>query len=195
MPGMHLQLADGKEGISFEMREHYIGVPCSDGWAYLREDLLDGLTDAELLNLLEMQPNLGGIGDWFNKLRERRQQRKAEKIASGTDLISRLGGIFGGLFGGGRGQSQGMTTTDCELIYNTDAEVAACVAQASAGNMSSGDLAYLLSQISGGVRGGQGRGLSWNFGASQWWQNPATLIAITAGGLGLVYIGSKILKK
>lgn len=92
---MYLQLADGSITTPpANFQEFYIWVPASDGsgGVWLREDQLDHLSDAELYMILQQQPTMSGIKDWFNRIRARKDARneaKVNKINAKADRISR----------------------------------------------------------------------------------------------------------
>ena len=170
---MYLQLADSPAYLgqaSPDLLEYMVAIPNQDGgMSWVREDMLDDVPDEVLYQILQSQPHMAGIKDWFGRMRERRQQRKTErrdfkttKLQMRQERQAQRQQAFGGIIGkvtdaiGGR-------QAPMEPAYGTRG------------------VTDLFPQITGGA----------NIGVSQWWQNPAVLIGGAVVVLGGIYLLTK----
>lgn len=122
---MYLALADnspaylGANTPPAKLLEYMVQVPTEDGGViWVREDMLDELSDQELYMLLQQQPHLSGIKDMFGRMRARKQDRKAERGIKRTErkagrrkffsgIVDKVGGIIGGVTGRDEMQTRG----------------------------------------------------------------------------------------
>lgn len=160
---MYLELADGLPPHTMsqpnaDLLEHMIAIPTDTGeLVWVREDQLDDVPDEVLYQILQQQPHMAGIKDWFARIRKRRQerrakrhQRKMEKMKLRTQrqkqrqgMFSNIAGKIGSIFGGGQDGGQPPQQRD------------------------------IFPQVTGGA----------SIGVSQWWQNPLVIggLVLTAG--------------
>lgn len=162
---MYLELADGPEYLGqpqADLLEHMIAVPTQSGeLVWVREDQLDDVPDQLLYQILQNQPHMAGIRDWFQRLRERRQERRAQKRefklqkqAGRTEQIKTItGAVTGAITGRGQDPSGGQ------------------------GGQKSG----LFPQVTGQA----------SVGVSQWWQNPMVIGGLALGAIGVTYLLTK----
>lgn len=118
---MYLQLADnkqpaylgqGEQPLPQELYEYMLAVPTEDGGiVWMREDQLDHLPDEAIYNLMQSQPHMSGVKDWFARSRQRKEARRTgrqtargERQAGRQQFISGLVGKVGDIFGGPEGQ-------------------------------------------------------------------------------------------
>jgi len=183
---MYLQLADngqpaylgaGHMSQGADLLEYMVAIPNSDGGiSWVREDMLDDVPDEILYQILESQPHMAGIRDWFGRMKERRQERKTERQnrriqnkaakfderqrrrdIKGGGIIERIGQAAQGVIG----QTQ----------WAKDAPMAPPARGAE----------DFFPQITGSA----------NIGVAQWWQNPAVLIGGAVVVLGGIYLLTK----
>lgn len=85
---MYLQLADNHQPAYLgqqdlypdDIMEYMIAIPDQYGNpVWVREDQLDHLPDSVLYALMQQQPGMSGIKDWFARRKERKEERRADK--------------------------------------------------------------------------------------------------------------------
>lgn len=116
---MYLELADngvtmppylGEKPLPQDMYEHMLQVPDGKGgFVWVREDLLDDLPDHVIYQLMQMQPHMSGIRDWFQRMRERRQERVASRREYRTQRATQRQGFLTNLVSGITGGDQQQT--------------------------------------------------------------------------------------
>lgn len=164
---MYLQLADGTKTPN--ILDYMLQVEDQNGnTIWVREDVLDNLTDEELYDIIASQPHLNqmsgifdGVRNVFANMKERKDARldaknavkyaKADAITSGTYVspLDKITGTIGGILAPNQ-QQQPMQTRD-----------------------------FQFPMVTGEV------------GVNKWYQNPLTLGAITLGALGLMYFATR----
>jgi len=188
----YMQLADGPAYLGDlypdDVMEYMIAVPNQFGeMIWVREDQLDHLPDSVLYEIMQSQPNMSGMKDWFARRRERKDQRKSEKGAqrssrkrrkeerhqgrqqSRASRIEIRGrrepGGFGRAFEGAAGMFQGAFGGGGEEDYY------------AGGERGIFDGNGPFPQITGGA----------SIGVAKWWQNPLVIGGIVIGGGILAY--------
>lgn len=115
---MHLQLADnGRTANAMtpeKIYQHMLAIPREDGgFMWVREDQLDHLPDDVALAIMQQQPHMSGIRDWWQRRKERKAEEKQakwdyklQKQQARGEILSNVAGKIGGIIGGGEPETQ-----------------------------------------------------------------------------------------
>ncbi len=92
----YLQLADnGDDVLPQEILEYMLQIPREGGGTvWVREDQLDHLPDETLYMIMQQQPHMSGIRDWFARSKERKAERFARREGKRTTRSERKGGTW-----------------------------------------------------------------------------------------------------
>jgi len=173
---MYLELADEPAYLgTANALEYMVQVPNGQGgFMWVREDLLDDISDAELYELLQMQPHLSGIFGKFKSMVGRRKERKqTEKFAKKDKRFERR-------------EDKRQTRTDrkggsfLDRLTGSVQQVVGSLPgkQAPAETRDASDF---FPQITGSA----------NVGVAQWWQNPMVIGAGALVVVGGIYLATK----
>lgn len=177
----YLQLADnGQEVLPQEVLEFMLQIPNEwGGMSWVREDQLDHLPDEVLYQIMQQQPHMSGIRDWFGRMKQRKMDRREQKaIDKQSGKESRFAwrekkrGIRAGRKGG-------------TFIDRLTSGVSGIMERIPGGGGGYEDETRGgLPQFTGGL----------NVGVAKWWQNPMTLGVIAVVVIGGTIVISKAMK-
>lgn len=180
---MYLQLADQGTpaylGEPVNPLEYMVQIPAQNGgFVWVREDLLDDLSDQELYEILQAQPHLNGMLGLFQKMKARKDERKSERgIKREAGKTSRFD----------RREGKRQTRMDrkgggfMERLTGSVKQVVGALP----GQGQEYDERSMFPQITGGAE----------IGVAKWWQNPLVIGGIVVGGGLLTYAVVKSGKK
>lgn len=170
---MYLELADEPNYQYLQdenVLEYMVQVPDGKGgFIWVREDLLDNLTDKELYEILQMQPHLNGIRDMFQKMRARRQERKATRKQTKFDWREQKRAVRAERKGGGI--LDRLTKSVGSVVSKLPGGQSNDVAMQPMSPGADQKMGSVLPQFTGDL----------NVGVAKWYQNPLVIGALVVG--------------